>query len=72
MIDKIRDYKIIKKIGEGGMGMVYLAEDVMLEREVAIKVLNPLLTKDSHFIERFRHEVLNRGEHPGDAVLVLG
>ncbi|MGB5894706.1 MAG: protein kinase [Ignavibacteriaceae bacterium] len=56
MVDKIRDYKIIKKIGEGGMGTVYLAEDVMLEREVAIKVLNPLLTKDSHFTERFRHE----------------
>lgn len=56
MIDKIRDYKIIKKIGEGGMGTVYLAEDVMLEREVAIKVLNPVLTKDSHFTERFRHE----------------
>jgi serine/threonine-protein kinase len=56
MLEQLRDYKIIKKIGEGGMGTVYLANDVMLERKVAIKVLNPLLTKESHFTERFRHE----------------
>ena len=56
MLEKIRDYEIIKKLGEGGMGTVYLAKDVMLERKVAIKVLNPLLTKDSTFTERFRHE----------------
>jgi serine/threonine protein kinase len=56
MIDNIRDYKIIKKIGEGGMGTVYLASDTMLERNVAIKVLNPILTKDSQFTDRFRHE----------------
>jgi len=56
MLEQIRDYKIIKKLGEGGMGTVYLANDVMLERKVAIKVLNPLLTKDTHFTERFRHE----------------
>ncbi len=56
MIDHIRDYKIIKKLGEGGMGTVYLANDVMLERKVAIKVLNPLLTMDTHFTERFRQE----------------
>ncbi len=47
---------LVKKIGEGGMGTVYLASDTMLERNVAIKVLNPLLTKDSQFTDRFRHE----------------
>jgi serine/threonine protein kinase len=56
MLDQIRDYKLLQKLGEGGMGTVYLADDIMLERKVAIKVLNPLLTKDSHFTERFRNE----------------
>ena len=56
MLKNIRDYKIINKLGEGGMGTVYLAEDIMLERKVALKVLNPVLTKDSTFTERFRHE----------------
>ena len=56
MLDYIRDYKILQKLGEGGMGSVYLAEDGMLDRKVAIKVLNPALTIDNQFVERFRQE----------------
>ncbi len=52
----IRDYRILNKLGEGGMGTVWLAEDTMLDRKVALKVLNPLLTTDSQFTERFRQE----------------
>ncbi len=52
----IRDYQIIRPIGEGGMGEVYLANEVLLERQVAIKRLNPIYTRDPQFIQRFRNE----------------
>ncbi len=47
MIGKtLSHYKVIEKIGQGGMGEVYRAEDTTLDREVAIKVLPEQFTKD--------------------------
>jgi serine/threonine protein kinase/Tfp pilus assembly protein PilF len=57
MIGKlISHYRIIEKIGAGGMGEVYLAEDLRLERKVAIKFLPQHLTKDKENVERFERE----------------
>jgi non-specific serine/threonine protein kinase len=57
MIGKtISHYKIIEKLGEGGMGEVYLAEDLKLERKVAIKFLPENLTKDKENVQRFQRE----------------
>ncbi len=50
------EYRIIRKIGEGGMGTVYLAEDIHMQQEVAIKLLHPALTKDPDIVERFKTE----------------
>ncbi|MDP4668050.1 MAG: Stk1 family PASTA domain-containing Ser/Thr kinase [Gaiellales bacterium] len=49
-------YRIIRRLGQGGMARVYLAQDESLHREVAIKVLADRHSDDPHFIERFQRE----------------
>jgi beta-lactam-binding protein with PASTA domain/predicted Ser/Thr protein kinase len=49
-------YRIVRKLGSGGMANVYLAEDEELGRRVAIKILNDRYANDDSFIERFRRE----------------
>jgi serine/threonine protein kinase len=63
-------YRVVEKLGRGGMGTVYKAVDETLDREVAIKVLNPDLT-DQAVLKRFRAEAvtLARLNHPGIATI---
>jgi serine/threonine-protein kinase len=49
-------YKIDRMLGKGGMGAVFLAHDLTLEREVAIKVLPPDISMDEHIVKRFQQE----------------
>ena len=51
-------YEIKKSLGEGGMANVYLANDILLNREVAIKMLRGELSNEDKFIKRFQREAL--------------
>ena len=54
--DRIGDYRLLREIGRGGMGIVYEAEQVSLDRHVALKVFPTTVLTNSTYLERFRRE----------------
>jgi serine/threonine-protein kinase len=78
-------YRVLRRIGSGGMADVYCAEDGHLGRQVAIKVLHRRFAQDQEFVERFRREaksaaglnhpnvvgVFDRGEHEGTYYIAM-
>jgi serine/threonine-protein kinase len=59
-------YRILKTLGEGGMGTVFLAEHALIKRRVAVKLLHPELAADADVVERFMNEARAAGTlgHP--------
>src|SRR4051812_34026409 len=59
-------YRVVRLLGQGGMGTVYLAEHVLMGRPVALKVINPRFTSSDAAVERFRREVRSAAQlsHP--------
>ncbi|MGA2593323.1 MAG: serine/threonine-protein kinase [Bryobacteraceae bacterium] len=72
MIGKqIGNYRIVEKLGEGGMGIVYKAMDTALDRPVAVKALSAALSQNPALVERFRGEARAQAQmnHPNLATL---
>ena len=69
--EEIAHFKVVAKLGEGGMGAVYRAEDTRLGREVALKVLPDELAEDPERLARLRREaqVLATLNHPNIAAI---
>jgi serine/threonine-protein kinase len=64
--ENLGSYRVIRKIGEGGMGAVYLAEHTLLQRKAAVKVLLPAFSNDEEVVQRFFNEAkaTNAIAHP--------
>ena len=69
--EEIAQYRILRKLGAGGMGVVYLAQDARLERRVALKLLPAEFVRDAERVARFGREARAAAalSHPGIAVL---
>ena len=70
VLKQLRDYQLLEQLGQGGMGTVYRAVHVHLDRTVAVKVLPPERTRDPQAIARFRREMRAIGKlhHPNIVV----
>src|SRR5262245_15925936 len=55
-------YRIVSRLGEGGMGQVYLAEHVRMKRRSAIKIMRPALVGDVEALQRFTREAENASQ----------
>ncbi len=64
-------YRLLEMIGQGGMAVVHLAHDELLDRDVAVKVLRPVFAEDPEFVDRFRREARHAASlhHPNIATI---
>lgn len=58
---RLGEFVVQRKLGQGGMAEVFLAEQTSLKRQVAIKLLRPEYVKDERYLKRFRHEAMAAG-----------
>lgn len=71
LLDRLRDaladeFRVLRELGRGGMGRVFLAQELALDRRVALKVLPPMFSEHREIVERFKREARTAGKlsHP--------
>ncbi len=72
--ERLGDFRLVRQLGRGGMGIVYLAEQATLQRQVALKLVHPEQLLFPGARERFRREILAvaRLQHPGIVPILTG
>lgn len=70
-LGRLGDYRVLKLLGQGGMGAVYLAEDPQLERLVALKVMRPGLAANPDFRHRFLREAKATAKLKDDHIVAI-
>src|SRR5690242_20284061 len=70
-LGRFDDYRVLRVLGTGGMGLVFAAEELTLRRPVALKILKPELSADPDSRERFLREVRAAAEIVSDHVVAV-
>lgn len=70
-IGRLADYRVLQVLGEGGMGIVLLAEDTLLQRPIALKVIKPEFNEDDETCQRFLREARAMAQVKSDHVVTI-
>ncbi|MBL9124591.1 MAG: transporter substrate-binding protein [Planctomycetaceae bacterium] len=70
-LGRLGDYRVLRVLGEGGMGLVFEAEDSHLQRRVALKVLRPELAANAMLRDRFIQEARSAASIPHDHIITI-
>lgn len=70
-LGRLAHYRLLRTLGEGGMGIVFLAEDTQLMRQVAVKVLKPMMLSDPQAVRQFLREARAAGGLTSDYIVPI-
>ncbi len=70
-LGRLGKYRVLKILGKGGMGIVFMAEDILLHRAVALKVMLPSITRKASAVKRFKNEAVATAAIEHDHIVTI-